>query len=47
MDEAGGTDRADAAIGFPLAEFTPHGNPLTMPQLRFTVVDGGGGDCVP
>lgn len=35
------------AIAFPEAEFTPHGNPLSMPRMRFTVVEGGGGDCTP
>ncbi|MCY1059202.1 hypothetical protein [Nannocystis sp. SCPEA4] len=37
----------DATIRFPEADFTPHGSPLSMPQLRLTAVDGGGGDCTP
>ncbi|WAS91463.1 hypothetical protein [Nannocystis punicea] len=38
---------ADATIVFPEADFSPHGNPLAMPRLRLTAVDGGGGDCTP
>ncbi|MDC0675713.1 hypothetical protein [Nannocystis radixulma] len=38
---------ADATIRFPEADFTPHGSPLSMPRLRLTAVDGGGGDCTP